>query len=326
MKNAWIFSELCKTSSVVAGMTVDHNGCIYCTHYFNDTIFRIDQNDATNPVIITRVDKMVFTIPIKSCQMVWNNNVLYICYAHRILKYTLDTGNLSTLAGSGEGGHKDGNIKDATFSNGPRGIAVDKNGDLYITEWHCVRKINLSEGTVITIAGQTEAEGHKDGPSDNALFYRPYGIAVSEDGTIYVADQNNQCIRKIKDGIVSTIAGTPHDETQACPFSCPCVGADGNLIVTVRHGLKIMDSKYQLGSILIPLSKYRVFCIAEHNGTIFFGIHNRIMKLESLWKYERYLWIGYLKEGASYCPLATLPRDIIKEIANYLPDVRCEFN
>ena len=62
-----------------------------------------------------------------------------------------------------------------------------------------------------------------------------------------------------------------------------------------------------------------VYSFAEHNGVLFVGIEGKSFKVEQVWKkYKRYLWIGYLKEEGSYCPLATLPRDIIKHIQLYI--------
>ena len=171
MNDTWIVSQLCTTDDeVVSGITVDNNRYVYHTTAL-ENVYRTHSDGKTEVVInITRGEL---------CGVVWNNNnnFLYICdnCNNRILMYSLDTGILSTLAGNGKE-RIDGNIKDASFGN-PTEIAVDNNGGLYITENHCIRKINLSEGTVITIAGKT-ISGYQDGLSKHALFDQPAGIAV----------------------------------------------------------------------------------------------------------------------------------------------------
>lgn len=141
--------------------------------------------------------------------IVWNgNNTLYICYWNKI-KYSLETGKLDTLAGNEYSGYQDGNIKDATFVC-PQGIAMDRNGDLYVTDSDRIRKISIRLRIVQTIAGptdRTKSFGHQDGEAKNAKFFSPAGIVVRDDGTVYVCNRN--CIRQIKNGVVSTIAGTP---------------------------------------------------------------------------------------------------------------------
>lgn len=242
--------------------------------------------------------------------------------------YSLDTGNLSTLAGTGERGHKDGKIKHAIFDH-PTGIAVDKNGDLYITQSGCVRKIDVSEGTVSTIAGKFSVAKYvsndDDSPKLNTrMLYHPQGIAVSENGNVYVADSHYNCIRKIKDGLVSTVIGTSNPKVLPNGFNYPygiSVLDDETFVISDKMGIKILnsDGKFNLIPVSPNISLDGQFC--ERNGTLFVGLSSKKMlfKLERVWKkYERYVWIGYLKEEASYCPLATLPRDIIKQIASYL--------
>ena len=45
--------------------------------------------------------------------------------------------------------------------------------------------------------GATKPEQEKDGTPDDALFDEPWGVAVDEEGTIYIADTKNKCIRKL---------------------------------------------------------------------------------------------------------------------------------
>jgi sugar lactone lactonase YvrE len=73
---------------------------------------------------------------------------------------------------------------------------------------HRVRLLSLNNGavTVATLVGNGTA-GNVDGPAANATLNGPQGIAVASDGAIYITELGNFGIRKIKDGMVSTIAG-----------------------------------------------------------------------------------------------------------------------
>lgn len=121
--------------------------------------------------------------------------------------YVADTGNhlirkispeglVSTLAGSGTAGSVDGVGADASF-NRPYGIAVDAAGVLYVTEeaGFRVRKVKL-DGTVSTIAG-SGVSAFANGLGTAAAFKSPAGISVDGAGNLYVADKEDNRIRKL---------------------------------------------------------------------------------------------------------------------------------
>lgn len=115
--------------------------------------------------------------------------------------------NVSTYAG-GTGGYADGNVSSALFS-GPTGIAVDKQGNVYVSDRYNfrIRKIT-NTGTVSTVAG-TANTGLVNGPAANAQFSTYITeLEVDDNGNIYVADRDNNCIRKISGNEVTTHAGS----------------------------------------------------------------------------------------------------------------------
>ena len=119
--------------------------------------------------------------------------------------YVADTGNtkirkispiglVSTLAGSTIG-FADGNGTAAQFSE-PYDIDFDAIGNVYVADMsnNKIRKISQT-GVVTTLAGSTV--GFADGTATIAQFNLPFGLAVDASGNVYVADRNNQKIRKI---------------------------------------------------------------------------------------------------------------------------------
>lgn len=122
---------------------------------------------------------------------------LYVadCYNNMIRKITPD-GLVSTFAGHALKGAKDGKGKAASFSH-PDGLAVDHAGNVYVADVgnNKIRKIT-PDGVVTTIAG-TGMHGGANGPGKTASFYRPFGVTVDKTGNIYVADYQNNLIRKI---------------------------------------------------------------------------------------------------------------------------------
>jgi sugar lactone lactonase YvrE len=130
---------------------------------------------------------------------------------NRIRKIT-PAGNVSTLAGNGTEGYAEGTGTAAMFRV-PADIAVDASGNVYVTDRfnHRIRKITPS-GVVSTLAGigtKYTDGGFADGPGTSARFNYPIGIAVDVSGNVYVADFENQRIRKITPaGNVSTLAGS----------------------------------------------------------------------------------------------------------------------
>ncbi|MFI5132512.1 MAG: hypothetical protein ACHQFX_21085 [Chitinophagales bacterium] len=112
---------------------------------------------------------------------------------------------VTTVAGDGSNGYKDGQGSAAKFST-LMDITVDNQGNLFVADYgnHCVRKIS-SSGQVTTLAGNRQT-GHVDGPGHLASFDWLSGIAIDNNGNAYVGDKYR--IRKITSaGVVSTIAG-----------------------------------------------------------------------------------------------------------------------
>jgi trimeric autotransporter adhesin len=94
--------------------------------------------------------------------------------------------------------------------NKPNGVARDKAGNIYIADTNnCrVRQVNTA-GNISTFAGTGVCGYSGDGgAASSAQLNVPVGIFVDKKGNLYIADQNNNVIREVINGTISTIAGT----------------------------------------------------------------------------------------------------------------------
>ena len=135
----------------------------------------------------------------------------YICErdAHRVRKVTPD-GTITTIAGTGVAGYSgDGGMATAAMLNKPYCILVDVSGSVLVGDQSTVRKIS-SDGFINTIAGIGVLGFSGDGgPATMAEINGSSGLATDIAGNIYLADFENNRIRKINTGgIITTIAGT----------------------------------------------------------------------------------------------------------------------
>ena len=91
----------------------------------------------------------------------------------------------------------------------PPGLAIDCEGSLFVadTDNHCIRKVTPA-GEVTTLAGSGN-EGSTDGVGAAASFNYPYGLAIDGEGSLFVADTCNNCIRKVTAGLAPPLCLQP---------------------------------------------------------------------------------------------------------------------
>lgn len=136
-----------------------------------------------------------------------SGNIYVADYGNHRIRRIDTSGNVTTFAGSGSGTHADGQGVAASFRN-PTGLDIDSSGNIYVADYnnHRIRKID-SSANVTTIAG-TSRGGYEDGTVSRARLNRPYDIAVRSENEIYISDSSNNRVRLVKDGKVTTYAGS----------------------------------------------------------------------------------------------------------------------
>ena len=136
-----------------------------------------------------------------------HSGTIYVAdYINTTVRAINPEGVVSTLAGfAGSAGSRDGVGSTARFS-APSGLAIDANGNLYVTDDRVVRKI--APGAVVTTLAGSSESGTADGTGTAAQFGRLRGIAATGSGTVYVPDSSYNTLRKITPArVVTTIAG-----------------------------------------------------------------------------------------------------------------------
>lgn len=171
---------------------------------------------------------------------------LYIADWGRIRKVT-PGGFISAVAGGGYAG--DGGLATAAGLGTPWGVAVGPDGSLYVSEYssHRVRKVSPS-GIITTVAGTGVCGMSGDsGPATAATLCFPEGLAVDSQSNLYIADYNNNRIRKVNSwGTITTVAGggSAGDGGPATAASLPnpagvAVDTSGNLYIAQYSGSSI---------------------------------------------------------------------------------------
>jgi hypothetical protein len=120
------------------------------------------------------------------------NDNIFAATGANIFKITPD-GTSEVYAG-GVGGYSDGSAALARFQD-LRDAFVDRSQNVFVTDGPYIRKISPA-GWVSTIAG-TGVSGYQNGRGTIAQFNSPDGLCMDTNGNIYIADSNNNCIRKI---------------------------------------------------------------------------------------------------------------------------------
>lgn len=134
-----------------------------------------------------------------------DGKTLYIVARNRHCIYKVDYNEITHQFGTpllwaglwGEAGYANGIGTGARFDT-PGQPALDKDNNLYVPDRsnNCIRKIS-PEGEVSLYAGKAKEEGYKDGTPDKARFRRPDAVVFLSDNALYVADNENCCVRRI---------------------------------------------------------------------------------------------------------------------------------
>ena len=184
------------------GITVDSNGTVYAADFANNRIRKISPSGAVSTLAGSgntayadgEGGEASFYYP-NGVAVDSEGNVYVAELVNNRIRKISPSGTVSTLAGSGNAAYADGEGVEASFYY-PTGVAVDNGGTVFVADKynHRIRMISAS-GHVTTFAGSGNA-GYSDGEGLEASFSYPSGVSVDSHGTVYIADSQNNRIRK----------------------------------------------------------------------------------------------------------------------------------
>lgn len=141
----------------------------------------------------------------------WMSGLLVLLLSG-VMTYALAQSEPPRTFGTGEYGGDGGPAVEARLNN-PRGVALDREGNIYVADSSNdrIRRIDAKSGLITTVAGSGKRGFAGDGkPAREARFYFPHTLALDAAGNLYIADAGNHRIRKVEaaTGIITTIAGS----------------------------------------------------------------------------------------------------------------------
>jgi hypothetical protein len=148
---------------------------------------------------------------------------IYIADSHNNLVRKVSNGIITTVAGNGTQGFSgDGGPATSAEFNNPTEVAVDAAGNLYIADSYNDRVREVSNGVITTVAGNgvlapsngiPGGRGYggfsgDGGSAIDAQLSTPTSVTVDSAGNLYISDYDNNRVRKVSNGIITTVAGS----------------------------------------------------------------------------------------------------------------------
>jgi len=164
---------------------------------------------------------------------------------HRVRK--ISNGTISTIAGNGTAGYMgDGKAATAAELDNPVGLALDKIGNLFIADAgnNVIREMSLSTGNITTFAGNNSLGAGYAGDgaaATSAQLNDPVAVAVDAFENLYIADANNNVIREVASGNISTLIGAAATVGQFSHEDSVVIDANQNLFIADTVGRRIVE-------------------------------------------------------------------------------------
>jgi RHS repeat-associated protein len=241
-------------------ISVGPDGSYYIADQYNHRIRKVAPDGTISTVVGTGTagysgdggNALSAQIYYPSGVVVTNDGTLYISDdSNKRIRKVNPSGIITTLVGGGNPTTGDGGVATSSPLNSPYDIAVGPDGSVYIADRsnQRIRKV-APDNTITTVAGTGDFGFTGDtGAASSARLYNPSGIAVTNDGTLYIADDSNNRIRVVNPaGQINTLAGggsaTPGDgaPATAAPLAAPndvSIGPDGSLYIADRSNQRV---------------------------------------------------------------------------------------
>jgi hypothetical protein len=159
---------------------------------------------------------------------------------HRIRLLSADLQQVSTVAGDGEVGHRDGAAAQARFSS-PNGLALLPDGSVLVADFgnNRIRVLSADLQQVSTVAGDGE-RGYRDGAAGQAQFDYPGDFALLPDGRVLLSDFGNRRLRVLSADLQQVSTLTTSLQQLDNPFALALL-PDGRLLVGERNRIRVLE-------------------------------------------------------------------------------------
>ncbi len=199
-----------------AGTALDAAGNLYIADIYNNVVWKVSASGVINVIAGTGVSgpggdgglAINATLDRPTAVAVDSAGNVYVADSNnnRVRKISTN-GIITTFAGNANATFLgDGGPAASALLSYPAGLAVDSSSNLYISDQGNGRIRKVTGGIITTVAGG--GTGGDGGLATNASLYKPAGIALDSSGGLYIAEQGNDCVRKVLGGIITTIAGS----------------------------------------------------------------------------------------------------------------------
>jgi uncharacterized protein (TIGR03437 family) len=257
------------------GVAVDSAGNLYIADYGNSLIRKVSNGVITSVAGTGVAGYNGDNGPVARVQLKYPAGVtvdasgnLYIADTGNCRIRQVSNGVMATVAGSAAYGYAGDNGPAVNAQlNFPNGVGVDSAGNLYIADTlnYVVRKV--SDGLITTVAGSGWwGLGGDNGPATGALLSYTYGVALDAAGSLYIADQENQRIRKVSNAVITTVAGAGSQGDNG-PAAGAQLYAPGGVAVDFAGSVYVADTS---NNRIRKISKGAIATVAG-NGTMGYG-------------------------------------------------------
>ncbi|MBO0710795.1 MAG: hypothetical protein J2P47_05885 [Acetobacteraceae bacterium] len=251
-------------------LAFDPTGNLYVSDTYNHSIRRIDaRNGAITTIAGTGESGFAGDGgPARQARMNQPYGIVIDGYANiyiadrlngRVRRIDAGSGVITTLAGDGSGKYSgDGGPSDRAGLIEPNGLCLDRDHRrLFIADVadHRVRVIDLASGVITTFAGTGQGRHAGDGGAATAAdIFGARAVALAPDDSLYVMERQGSSIRRVRAGIIETIAGTgargyagDGGDARQAVFDAPkemAVDPAGNIFVvdTENHVIRLIDA------------------------------------------------------------------------------------
>jgi trimeric autotransporter adhesin len=184
-------------------VAVDTVGNLYIADYGNDAVVKVSSSG-----ILTTVFSQQGLGPL-GVAVDGAGNLFFAAFGFSAVGEITTGGVLSQIAGNGTPGYTgDGSAAPNAELNGVADVAVDANGNVYIADYYNRVIREVTAGIITTAAGGPFGYVGDHGTATSALLFNATSTAAGPGGAVYIADSYHHLVRKVVNGVITTVAGT----------------------------------------------------------------------------------------------------------------------